>query len=684
MPNNSSNDKSTYKDESDSIRIRNKIYNKEALNITLKYGIFGALWVLLSDRLLAIIVQNSSIYMKLQTAKGWLYIVITMLLIYNLINKKIKIIKESGSKIKEAYDELKQTHEEVINIERELRYQKDILQNIIDNSPVIITLWDEGGKIKNLNPYAQKLFGYKEDEVMNQNWLELLVPENNKSIMEGVMEEIKLNGQIRDHESEFMSKDGKRINIIWNSKILDSSNLKQKYQVVSVGINNTERKKQEEKIKKMAYYDSLTGLPNKVLFMEETTRCINKSMMQESMDFAIIYLDIDNFKYINDTLNHSVGDEFLKYFADKLKQHSVNPTIISRFTGDEFVVLWQGLSQKQILEYVEELLKKIGNTWSMNNYQFYISVTVGIAVFPEHGSNLTELLKSAEIAMYAAKHQGKNKIQVFEPTLMKLNYWNMEMANKIQMGLDNKEFSLYYQPQYSLKTNRITSAEALIRWNHKKREAISPAEFIPVAEQTGQIYEIEQWIFKTALQQKKDWEVAGFNNLGISINLSAKTLISDVYFHKIEKLITFYEVDYSNVTIEITETAILSNIKLVIERLNGLKRKGLKIALDDFGTGYSSLAYLKELPIDTIKLDQSYVNAVPYNQIDAHIVKAIISLSHDLNYDVIAEGIETIEQLVYLRMQHCEDGQGFLLSKPLPADEMVKLFEKTMKGYERL
>ncbi|MDF2951610.1 MAG: gmr [Anaerocolumna sp.] len=666
------------------IRIRNKIYNKEALNITLKYGIFGALWVLLSDRLLAIIVQNSSIYMKLQTAKGWLYIVITMLLIYNLINKKIKIIKESGSKIKEAYDELKQTHEEVINIERELRYQKDILQNIIDNSPVIISLWDEGGKIKNLNPYAQKLFGYKEDEVMNQNWLELLIPENNKSIMEGVMEEIKLNGQIRDHESEFMSKDGERINIIWNSKILDSSNLKQKYQVVSVGINNTERKKQEEKIKKMAYYDSLTGLPNKVLFMEETSRCINKSMMQESMDFAIIYLDIDNFKYINDTLNHSVGDEFLKYFADKLKQHSVNPTMISRFTGDEFVVLWQGLSQKQILEYVEELLKKIGNTWSMNNYQFYISVTVGIAVFPEHGSDLTELLKSAEIAMYAAKHQGKNKIQVFEPTLMKLNYWNMEMANKIQMGLDNKEFSLYYQPQFSLKTNRITSAEALIRWNHKKKEAISPAEFIPVAEQTGQIYEIEQWIFKTALQQKKDWEDAGYNNLGISINLSAKTLISDIYFHKIEKLISFYEIDYSNVTIEITETAILTNIKLVIERLNGLKMKGLKIALDDFGTGYSSLAYLKELPIDTIKLDQSYVNAVPYNQIDAHIVKAIISLSHDLNYDVIAEGIETIEQLVYLRMQQCEDGQGFLLSKPLPSEEMAMLFEKTMKGYERL
>jgi diguanylate cyclase (GGDEF)-like protein/PAS domain S-box-containing protein len=684
MPNNSTKDKNAYKEVSDSIRIRNKIYNKEALNITLKYGIFGALWVLLSDRLLAIIVQNSSIYMKLQTAKGWLYIVITMLLIYNLINKKIKIIKESGSKIKEAYDELKQTHEEVINIERELRYQKDILQNIIDNSPVIISLWDEGGKIKNLNPYAQKLFGYKEDEVMNQNWLELLIPENNKSIMEGVMEEIKLNGQIRDHESEFMSKDGERINIIWNSKILDSSNLKQKYQVVSVGINNTERKKQEEKIKKMAYYDSLTGLPNKVLFMEETSRCINKSMMQESMDFAIIYLDIDNFKYINDTLNHSVGDEFLKYFADKLKQHSVNPTMISRFTGDEFVVLWQGLSQKQILEYVEELLKKIGNTWSMNNYQFYISVTVGIAVFPEHGSDLTELLKSAEIAMYAAKHQGKNKIQVFEPTLMKLNYWNMEMANKIQMGLDNKEFSLYYQPQFSLKTNRITSAEALIRWNHKKKEAISPAEFIPVAEQTGQIYEIEQWIFKTALQQKKDWEDAGYNNLGISINLSAKTLISDIYFHKIEKLISFYEIDYSNVTIEITETAILTNIKLVIERLNGLKMKGLKIALDDFGTGYSSLAYLKELPIDTIKLDQSYVNAVPYNQIDAHIVKAIISLSHDLNYDVIAEGIETIEQLVYLRMQQCEDGQGFLLSKPLPSEEMAMLFEKTMKGYERL
>ncbi|MDF2610443.1 MAG: hypothetical protein K0R92_1917 [Lachnospiraceae bacterium] len=676
MSNYSTNERNTYKDVGDSVKIRNKIFSKEALIITLKYGLFGSLWILLSDNLLAFLVENPSIYKQLQTFKGWAYILITMLLIYNLIHKRIQIIKQSGNKIKEAYDELKRSHEEVISMEKELRYQKDILQNIVDHSPVIIALWEDEGKITRLNPYAQKLFGYKEEEIINQNWLELLIPRNNKKIMEQVMEETRLNGQIRDHESEFVSKNGSKINIIWNSSVLNSGE-EQKFQVVSIGIDITERKKQEEKIKRMAYYDNLTGLPNKVLFIEEARKCMNASKQIEGSKFAILYLDIDNFKYINDTLGHSVGDEFLKYFSDNLNRNCKEAAIISRFSGDEFVILYQAIySTDQLIECIEDLMKKTGNTWTYNNYQFYISMTVGVAVYPEHGTDITELLKNVEIAMYGAKRQGKNKIQIFNHNLININYWNMVMANKIQVGLDNEEFTLHYQPQYSLTSNRIVGVEALVRWKYRKKENISPAEFIPVAEETGQIYEIEQWVFKTALQQKRTWEETGFRQIGISINLSAKTLISDTNFLKIEMLISSYEVDYSNVTIEITETAILSNINLVIERLNRFKAKGLKIALDDFGTGYSSLTYLKDLPIDTIKLDQSYISAVPYNQIDSHIVKAIISLSHDLNYDVVAEGIETIEQLVYLRKQYCEDGQGYLLSKPLPSDEVIELFKK--------
>lgn len=254
-----------------------------------------------------------------------------------------------------------------------------------------------------------------------------------------------------------------------------------------------------------------------------------------------------------------------------------------------------------------------------------------------------------------------------------------QMANKLQLGIENKEFTLYYQPQFELNTGEILGVEALVRWTHPEEGIISPTEFIPLAEETGQIYSIERWIIKNALQQKKKWEEEGFSNIELSINLSGKTLTSDINFIEIEMILEAFDIDYSNIVIEITETAIISNINLAIERIKRLKKRGIKIALDDFGTGYSSLTYLKEFPIDIIKLDRSFINLIPQEGIATVIVKAILSLACDLKYEVVAEGIETIEQLEYLKLHNCKSGQGFLLSRPLSEEKINNLIKTSFK-----
>ena len=301
-------------------------------------------------------------------------------------------------------------------------------------------------------------------------------------------------------------------------------------------------------------------------------------------------------------------------------------------------------------------------------------MSIGIASYPKDGDDINTLLKNAEIAMYAAKQQGKNITLFYEEYMVHSNAWYIDMSHKIQLAINNKEFSLVYQPQYEVKTNKIFGAETLVRWYHPQDGFISPGDFIPIAEQTGQIFRLEQWIFENALKQKKEWELNGLAYINLSINLSAKTLISDEYFKSLEDLISSYDLDYSKLTIEITETSIISNLDLVIQRLKKLKTRGLQIALDDFGTGYSSLTYLTKLPIDIIKLEKSFIALIFKDEKDSLIVKSILRLANDLNFIVIAEGVETQEQLDYLIKYNCPNVQGFLLSKPLPEPQARELF----------
>ena len=525
-------------------------HNNEVLIIVMTYGIFGTLWVLLSDVIVDFLVKDNIVYKEIQTYKGCFYVVITTIFIYILIKSRMKIINNSINKISNLYSELKLTHEELIIY--------------------------------------------------------------------------------------------------------------------------------ESKYKRMALYDELTELPNKSMFKIEINKLIIQSI--DKNKFAIAYIDIDNFKYINDTLGHTVGDKFIKNIGSILKDEIKIPNFTARIGADEFVIVFtEVLSIALLYENIEKVKKKINKKinkiWSIDSHHYNVSMSVGVAIYPDNGNDFTTLFKNADIAINTAKKDGKDRVQFYNENIQDIILRKLEISNKIKLGMDNKEFTLYYQPQYNLNTCELVGFEALVRWLHPIEGFIPPMEFIPLAEESGQIYNLEQWIIQMALNQKKQWEDQGYNDLELSINLSVKTLSSEIYFRQLETLLSTYKVDYSKIILEITETAYISDIDLTVKKIKRLRNKGLKIALDDFGTGYSSLTYLKKLPIDYVKLDRSFINLIPQNDIDSLIIEKVISLAKGLKFGVIAEGIETNEQLEYLRKFNCDCGQGFLLSKPLPLEKVNELFK---------
>lgn len=420
------------------------------------------------------------------------------------------------------------------------------------------------------------------------------------------------------------------------------------------------------------YYDDLTGLPSVPLFINELSKLMERSLGKTQ--FAVAYLDIDNFRYINQALGEKVGNELLQYVSHNLESDKGDSYMVARLGGDKFAMLFTDIQPTTLLlEQITSVKEKICPIWSTYRHNFYVSSTMGIAIYPDHGKDIATLLNNAEIAMAMAKKQGKD-ILFYKEELQDEYIGKVQMANELQKGMEENEFTIFYQPIFNLKTGKIVGVESLVRWIHPNKGMISPDLFIPVAEESKQIYTLERWIINRALQQKKEWEEKGFYDIELSINISSKTLENDLYYKEVEKIFLSYNIDYSKVIIEITETSFLFNIDFAAEHLYRLKRLGIKIALDDFGTGYSSLTHLKELPVDILKIDRSFVNTIPKSEKDILIIKHLLSIAHDLQYEVIAEGIETKKQLEILKSYSCELGQGFLFYKPMPEEKVRKLF----------
>ena len=459
-------------------------------------------------------------------------------------------------------------------------------------------------------------------------------------------------------------------------------------QVIALIRDISAKKITEDQMAYMAYHDSLTGLPNNHLFKDRVTHCIASAKRNNSR-LAIMFLDLDRFKLINDTLGHSAGDKLLQATAERLQNcirssdsvalnsnAPINPSI-ARLGGDEFIILLEHIVDLQIVSRIaERLVNEVSQPIQIEEQEVFTSTSIGIALYPDDGKDVDSLLKNADAAMYYAKDQGRNNFQYYTKSMNEAAAQQLILGNSLRKALSNKEFQIYYQPQVSVITGQVIGLEALVRWKHPEKGFISPSLFIPLAEETGQIQAIGEWILFQACLQGAKWIKEGYRPLIISVNLSAKQLKQNNLPQIIKNTLKETGMPVQYLGIELTESAIILEPDMALDRLNKIKALGIKLSLDDFGTGYSSLSYLKRFPIDTLKIDREFIKDIKTDHEDATLVKAIIAMGHGLGMDIIAEGVELQEQLEYLGANACDAIQGFLFSKPLPANKIEPLLPK--------
>ncbi|WP_073393024.1 sensor domain-containing protein [Clostridium magnum] len=660
----------------------------ESIKIALIYGVVGTLWILLSDEFLSTIVSNVDAYKELATYKGWAYVFITMILIYSLVLKRLVLFEKAIKKIYSNFEDLNAANEESIALEEELRQQFDELE--IHRNALIVSEqryelavegadcgiwdWDIKNGIHYVSPKWKTYLGYCENELDNNfdTWANLLHPDEKESVISKVDNYILSKTGSYENVYRMLCKDGNYKWILSKGKAIWNSEGKA-IRLAGSFTDISEHKHIEDRLNLLAYYDTLTELPNRVLFEIKVKELIyekNKS----NTKFALIYMDIDNFKHINDTLGHMSGDLFLKYISDILKSQVKIPDFAARLSGDEFAIIIENINDKNdVINRIQILLKHLRKPWMLDNHEFFISFSIGVAIYPEHGDTLSLLLKNSDIAMYYVKKNMKDDYCFYSHDIQAENVKQIIMINELRHAIDNEEFALVYQPIINLNSGKLIGVESLIRWIDPIKGVISPMEFIPLAEETGLIHEIGKWVLKTALFQKKTWEEQGYPHIKMSVNISGKRVTNSDLINEVRELILKTNLNSNEIQLEVTETAVMEDINTSTRVLKELRDMGVKIALDDFGTGYSSLTYLERLPIDIVKLDRNFIKGISNVGQSNVIVESVIKLTHDLNLGIVAEGIETKNQLEFLILNNCDYGQGYLFSKPVTEKEIEKL-----------
>lgn len=635
----------------------------ESLKIIIKYLVIGVFWILFSDRIVSSIIESQKLQEEIQLYKGWFYVVVTSGIFYLIIMRVLKMYTSSIDKILLGYEELIGTHEELISMNEELklhveehmklqeslRAEKELSNHIIIDASSIVIVYDTKGTMIQYNPCAEKIFGRKKEEMIGQR-----------------REEFFLG--IGECETKVMCGDGRYKAILWNNSALcdKDGNITG---VVSVGTDITTRREMEEELERLAYYDTLTNLPNRA-YLEKIT----EEEIASNKKFALVNMDLDNFKHINDTLGHSVGDDFIQYVANILCNATLAPDVVVRLSGDQFAFLVHVKDQKNLSDWLEHILGKIRSPWNMNGQKFMVTATFGVACYPEHGSDFSGLMQNSDIAMFYQKEHGKDGFAMYETDMFEKTLHNIMMSNQLKEAIDNKEFILYYQPQFDLVTGSLIGVEALVRWKHPLKGFIQPNDFIPFSEQTGQIIPISIWVLQEAIRQKREWESRGYQHIKMAINFSGHIFNDKTIFETMCILFEEMQIRPDEIEIEVTETAVMMELEKAKSFLHKLKGLGITIAMDDFGSGYSSLNYLQLLPFDILKIDKEFIKNVT-NDKETYIYQMVVELAHKMGLRVVAEGIETREQKDFLVCNNCDIGQGYYFNKPMPADEIEKLLQ---------
>jgi diguanylate cyclase (GGDEF)-like protein/PAS domain S-box-containing protein len=439
---------------------------------------------------------------------------------------------------------------------------------------------------------------------------------------------------------------------------------------VSIATDISARKEAEESIEYLAYYDVLTGLPNRTLLQDRIKQQISAAH-RDKQNFAVMFLDLDRFKYVNDSMGHAVGDQLLQLVSSRLLEKVREGDTVSRIGGDEFVILLRDTDADGAAHVAQGLLDSLSLPCDLNGIRFPVHATIGISLFPDNGSDIGTLLKQADVAMYRAKEEGRNNFRFFTDEMNTRINRIFSMEKDLRLALERNEFSLHFQPQMDITSGKICGAEALIRWDNPEKGRISPAEFIPIAEETGQIIAIGEWVLRTTCEKIAEWRQQGIQPFPVAINLSLRQLLQPDFAQQVAAMLERYGLLPNELELEFTESILLSEASIALDFMTNMRNLGVRLSIDDFGTGYSSLSYLKKMPVHKLKIDQSFIRDINADQNDEAIVRSIIALGHHFNLSVIAEGIETREQLDFLQTLGCDEMQGYFYARPLPEAEFL-------------
>jgi len=579
----------------------------------------------------------------------------------NTLNKTYSLLEEQNQTLKQSEKALEESN-----------YNLQEYLDVIDKINIGLFVVDDDYHIRYMNNTMVNWFGNQSGKICYSSVAKLNKPCSYCKLKDVIVENKKVA-----YEPE--TPGGQSFDIVATS-IKNADGTISKMEVIR---NVTDKKnaqkyllQQKEQLAHQAHHDSLTGLPNRLLFNDRLTKSIEKSK-RHSTKMALLFIDLDHFKEINDSLGHDIGDEVLIKITQRLNKVIRKEDTLARLGGDEFTVILEDLSQGQNASLIaQKIIKSLAKPLNIENNKLYVSSSIGISLYPEDGDNSKNLLKYADSAMYKAKDEGRNNFQFYSAEMTELAFERVVMESSFRESLKNEDFLVYYQPQFNAKENKIIGMEALVRWQHPTMGLVSPAKFIPLAETTGLIIELDQFVMKTAMKQIKQWYSNGLNPGVLALNLAIKQLQQKDFISILGNLLTETQCKSNWIELEVTEGQIMTNPEEAIKILKQINDMGIKLAIDDFGTGYSSLSYLKKLPINKLKIDQSFVKELPDNDEDSAIARSVIALANSLNLDILAEGVETKEQEVFLINNGCNNIQGYLYGRPMSAAEMRNFLKK--------
>ncbi|MCU1739412.1 MULTISPECIES: phosphodiesterase DibA [unclassified Pseudomonas] len=628
------------------------ISTRNALRSGLLYLLLSVLWIQLSQHLLSSFFDDPEQLVQWQIVRGYLWVSVSAVLIF-LIHARYQRFGRAGLDLKPRSEDRERLRQAAA---------------VFDCTREGVLVTDKDGLIVHVNRAFVAITGYQESEVLGERPNLFKSGRHSAEFYQKVYQTLDATGEWSG-EIWNRRKSGE-IYPQWQTIRAIRDDLGQLSQYVAVFSDISAIKDSQHELAQLANYDPLTGLPNRLLFTDRATQALASAQVHKR-GCALLLIDLDHFKIINDSLGHNIGDQLLKAVGDRLQHLFGSGISLARLGGDEFAVLAENCPQVvQAAALAQRVIEGLKEPFQLDGHQLFISASIGISLFPSDSLNAEQLLRNADSALFKAKSAGREGYALYTEELTAHAQHRVEMAGELRRALEQDELRVYYQPVHDLSNSRLIGVEALVRWEHPQRGLVSPGEFIPIAERTGLIAEIDAWVMEHSCRQMCQWLQEGVELSFIAVNVSSRLFARRELYQQVAKVLDDTGLDPALLELEVTESAVMDDPEVALEQLHRLRELGVSLAIDDFGTGYSSLLRLKRLPVQKLKIDQGFVAGLPWDEDDAAIVRVVIALAQSMGMQVQAEGIEQADQARFLLDQSCDLGQGYWFGRPMPADQL--------------